>query len=77
MSTVICGGIARPGFTRVWKVPRHSAALHLHRADLGDLVVVAIAARGLEVDHAEHDVVQGCAEVVEAALLGQLGDRTR
>ena len=23
VSTVICGGMARPGFTSVWKVPRH------------------------------------------------------
>ena len=52
-------------------------ALHLDGADLGDLVLVAVAARGLEVDDAEHDLVQGRAEFVEGALLRQLGDRTR
>ena len=51
--------------------------LHLDGADFGDLVLVAVAARGLEVDDAEHDIVQGRAEFVEGALPGQLGDRTR
>ncbi|MFT3854920.1 MAG: hypothetical protein QM733_19605 [Ilumatobacteraceae bacterium] len=44
------------------------AAAHLRRADLGDHVLDAIAARGLDVEHAERDLGQGRAEVVEAAL---------
>ena len=31
VSTVISGGMAAPGFTRVWKVPRQLAAAHLAR----------------------------------------------
>ena len=44
------------------------AAADLHRADLGDRVVGAVAARRLEVEHAERDVGERRAEVVEAAL---------
>ena len=44
------------------------AAAQLHGADLGDAAVVGGAARGLDVDHAERDLVQRGAEVVEAAL---------
>ena len=44
------------------------AAADLDRADLGDHVVVAVAAGGLEVEDAERDVGERRAEVVEAAL---------
>ena len=40
----------------------------LDHADLGDHVVGAIAAGGLEVEHAERGLAQRCAEFVEAAL---------
>ena len=46
------------------------AASDLDRADLGDRVVRAVAAGGLEVEHAERHVGQRRAEVVEAALDG-------
>ena len=44
------------------------AAAQLHGADLGEPAVVGGAARGLDVDDAERDLVQRGAEVVEAAL---------
>ena len=52
------------------------AAADLDRADLGDGVVGAVAAGGLEVEDAERDVGQRRAEVVEAALhgCGRAGD---
>ena len=53
------------------------AAAHLDCADLGDHVLVAIAARGLEVDDAERDVVQRGPQLVERSLVGKLDDRTR
>ena len=53
------------------------AAAHFDRTDLGDHVLVAIPAGGLEVDDAERDVVQWDAELVERPLVGKLGDRTR
>jgi hypothetical protein len=52
------------------------AAAHLDGADLGDRVLVAVAARGLEVDDAEHDVVEGSAQFVERSLGGEGGRRT-
>ena len=53
------------------------AAAHLDRTDLGDHVLVAIPARGLEVDDAERDVVQWDPQLVERSLVGKLDDRTR
>ena len=44
------------------------AAPHLDRSDLADAVVVRRTSRGLEVEDAERDVDQRCAEVVEAGL---------
>ena len=67
VSSVISGGMARPGFTSVWNVPSTSPA-HLHRAELGDGVALGRRPCGLEVDHAERHVRQWCAEIVEAAL---------
>ena len=52
------------------------AATHLDRTDLGDHVVVAVAAGGLEVDDAERHIVQRRAEVVERPLVREVGDRT-
>jgi hypothetical protein len=46
------------------------AATDLDRPDLGDAVVVAVAARRLEIDDAERDVVQRCPQVVERSLMG-------
>ena len=48
------------------------AAADLDGADLGDRVIAAVAAGRLEVEHAERDVGERRAEVVEAALA--LGD---
>ena len=45
------------------------AAAHLDGADLGDLVVGAVAAGGLEVDHAERHIAQRGAEFIERTLL--------
>ena len=68
VSTVISGGMAQPGFTRVWNVPRHSPP----RSFTAPISVmpqsVGRAAGGLEVDHAERDVVQRRAQVVEREL---------
>ena len=56
-----------PGLTRVWNVPRHSpprsftAPISVMPPSAGG------AAGGLEVDHAERDLVQRRAEVVEAS----------
>ncbi len=47
------------------------AGAHLDRADLGDAPVGRRAAGRLEVDHAEGDLVQRRAQVVEAALAGE------
>ena len=44
------------------------AAADLDGADLGDLVVVAVAAGGLEVEDAERDIAQRGAELVERTL---------
>ena len=47
VSTVISGGTAQPGFTRVWKVPRHSpprtltAPISVMEQSLGDEPVVS------------------------------------
>ena len=53
------------------------AAADLDRTDLGDHVLVAIPARGLEIDDAERDVVQWDPQLVERSLMGKLDDRTR
>ncbi len=76
VSTVICGGMARPGFDERLERPEALATADLDGADLGDHVVVAVAAGGLEVDDAERDVVQRCAQIVERSLVGELGNRT-
>ena len=67
VSTVISGGMAAPGVDQGLERAEALAAAHLHRADLGDAAVARRAAGGLEVDHAERDVVQRGAEVVEAS----------
>ncbi len=72
VSTVICGGIARPGLTSVWKVPRHSPPRTLTAPISVIMSSLPAAAGGLEVEHAERDVAEGDAalveQVVEAAL---------
>ena len=76
VSTVIDGGIATPGFTRVWNVPRHSPP----RSLTAPISVMAQRSTdppgGLEVDDAERDLRQGRAEVVERALHGGTIRRT-
>ena len=72
VSTVIIGGIGTPGFTSVSKRPSSSPPRMLHRADLGDRVVVpGDVAGGLEVDDHERDLRQRRAEVVERLLAGR------
>ena len=51
------------------------AAADLDGADLGDHVVVAVAAGGLEVEHAERRLGEGHTEIVEAALSQHRGNR--
>ena len=71
------GDLGRDGRTRVDEGLERAEALaaaQLDRADLGDGARRRRAAGGLEVDHAERDVVQRRAEVVEAALR-TVGDR--
>ena len=60
--------MAAPGLTSVWNVPRHSPPRTLTAPISVMPQSVGGAAGGLEVDHAERDVVQRRAEVVEAAL---------
>ena len=68
VSIVIIGGIARPGLTKRLQRAEELAGADLDHADLGDQVGVAIAAGGLDVEHAEGDVGQGSAEVIEGPL---------
>lgn len=46
-------------------------AAQLHGADLGDAAIGGGPASGFEVDHAEGHLVEGSAEVIEAALHGR------
>ena len=66
VSRVIWRGIEWPGFTKVRKRAEPLAAAELDRADLGDAAVGRGAAGGLEVQHAERDLVERGAQVVEA-----------
>ena len=56
---------------------RHRAELlsgaHLHHADLGDGIATPVGARGFDVEHAERDLVQRSAEVVDGCLGEQFG----
>ena len=67
VSTVICGRDGRARVHQGLEGAEALAAAQLHRADLGDAAVGRRAAGGLEVDHAERDLAQRRAEVVEAA----------
>ena len=71
MSPVSTGDLRRDRPARVDEGLERAEALaaaDLDRADLGDRVVDPVAARRLEVEHAERDVGERRAEVVEAAL---------
>ena len=78
VSATICGGMDRPGSTRVASSPSTDPAADLDGADLGDLVVVAPArcrlagpsAGGLQVDHDERRVAQRYLVHVERQLPG-------
>ena len=74
VSTVIIGGIGTPGFTSVSNVPRHSPPRYF----TAPISVIAQrgrrAARGLEVDDHEGDLVERRAEVGEACA-GPVGSR--
>ena len=56
VSRVISGGMARPGFTSVWKVPSTSPPRTLTAPISVMRVVLGRRPGGLEVDHAERDV---------------------
>jgi len=55
------------GIDQGLELTEHLAAPDLHRAELGD-GVLAGAAGGFQVDHAERDLGQGRAQVIEAGL---------
>ena len=73
VSTVMAGGMAEPGLTSVWNVPRHSPPRTLTAPISVMACSVARPAGGLQVDHAERDLGQRCPEIVERALHGRNG----
>ncbi len=65
------GDLGRDGAPRVderLERAEELAAADLDRTDLGDLVVVAVATGGFEVDHTERDIAQWRAEFIERTL---------
>ena len=77
VSTAMNGGIVGARVDQGLELAEHLAAAHLDRADLGDhRAGRGRAAGGLEVDHAEGDVAQRAAQLVEAALRLPAGGRT-
>ena len=76
VSTVIERGMAMPGLTRVWKVPSGSPPRTLTAPISVIAHVRRVAAGGLEVEHAERDLGERRAEVVEACADRTTGQRT-
>ena len=56
------------------QLAQHLTTAHLHGADLGDRVLARGTAGGLQVEHDEGDLAQGCAQFVERQLGRRSGE---